>query len=132
MNAFSGLRPRSPIPVCAARPTGPLLEIRFQGESSEATDASAREHTESGGWEEGKADPDYEAVKEALLLARTDARNPSQIEVPIPLDAPPEVKAGLGSVAAQFEVRKANLMVYKRHEAEIAPILKAFLQTSEE
>ncbi len=33
---------------------------------------------------------------------------------------------------AELEVRKANVLIYKRHEAELAPILDALLELSEE
>jgi hypothetical protein len=129
-NAYSGLLPRNIIPECSALPTGPIIEIEFKGASAgEGAGLPAGGESASGAAAE-KQDPDYEAVKEALFLAYTDAENPSAIEVEIPPDAPPEVKAKMAEIAAMFEVRKANMTLYKRHEAELAPILKAFLQTS--
>jgi hypothetical protein len=149
-NPYCGLLPRGVPPACSALPTGPVVELQFQGDvllppsqlkSSQKADVqtdtgsgAAGQGTgpavePGGGW---KADPDYERVKEALILARTDAANPSAFEFEIPPDAPAEVRAEMASTAAEFAVRKANAAVYQRHQAVLEPILRAFLQLSEE
>jgi len=42
-----------------------------------------------------------------------------------------EAKAELAAFAAELAVRKANALLYKRREAELAPVLEALLQLSE-
>jgi hypothetical protein len=130
-NPYCGLYPRNIIPPCAALPTGPLIEISLEGESGADTALAAANDTLAADTGEEKQDPDYERVRNALLLARMDADNPSALEFDIPPDAPPEVKAKIASIAAEFAPRKANVLVYKRHEAELAPILDALLELSE-
>jgi hypothetical protein len=48
--------------------------------------------------------------------------------IEIPSDAPPEVKAELAAIQAEYKVRLTNVAVYKRHEAVLAPILQVFLR----
>ena len=131
VNLYCGLLPRSLPPACSALPTGPLVEISFAGESGADAAGAAANDTLAAGTAEEKPDPEYERVRNALLLARMDADNPSALEFDIPPDAPPEVKAEIASIAAEFAPRKANVLVYKRHEAELAPILDALLELSE-
>jgi hypothetical protein len=50
--------------------------------------------------------------------------------IEIPSDAPPEVKAELAAIQAEYKVRLTNVAVYKRHEAVLAPIIDSFLKTS--
>jgi len=138
-NPYCGLLPGNIIPPCAALPTGPFIEIKFEGEmvalpaalaGKESTGVSVAGSAGAPAAEE-TADPDYERVRNALLLARMDADNPSALEFDIPPDAPPEAKAEIAKIAAEFAPRKANVLVYKRHEAELAPILDALLELSE-
>jgi len=139
-NYRCGLLPGVLLPSCASLPTGPLLEIVWSGED-EADGASAAE-TAAGGAPgaprfeadargDARDDAEYERVKDALLLARIDADKLEQFEIPIPPDAPPEAKAELAAFAAELAVRKANALLYKRREAELAPVLEALLQLSE-
>jgi hypothetical protein len=130
-NAYCGLLPLPNPPACSALPTGPLVEISLAIESGADTAGVAANDTLAADTAKEKPDPEYERVKEALLLARMDADNPSALEFDIPPDAPPEVKAKIASIAAEFAPRKANVLVYKRHEAELAPILDALLELSE-
>jgi hypothetical protein len=120
-NPYCGLLPYEVPPVCSSLPTGPILELNYIRETP-----SEFEVLQSAAAEE-KPDPEYERVKEALILAKMDAADPSQLEVEIPPDAPPEAKKELREYASLFAVRKANLAVYKRHEAALAPILEALL-----
>jgi hypothetical protein len=136
-NAYSGLLPRNIIRTCSALPTGPLIEITYEVKRG-VDEAGGAAAAQAGAGEAGagstageKSDPDYERVKEALFLARMDAANPSALEFEIPADAPAEAKAELAALAAEFAVRKANVIVYKRHEAELAPVFKALFQLSE-
>jgi hypothetical protein len=130
-NAYCGLLPLPNPPTCAALPTGPLVEISLAGESGADAALAAGEEPSGVPAADEAADPEYERVRNALLLARMDADNPSALEFDIPPDAPPEVKAEIASIAAEFAPRKANVLVYKRHEAELAPILDALLELSE-
>ena len=130
-NPYCGLLPANIIPPCAALPTGPLVEISLAGESGADAALAAANDTLAADTAKENPDPDYVRVKEALLLARMDADNLSALEFDIPPDAPPEVKAEMTSIAAEFAARKANVLVYKRREAELAPILDALLELSE-
>jgi hypothetical protein len=130
-NAYCGLLPLPNPHACSALPTGPLVEISLAIESGADTTGAAANDTLAADTAKEKPDPEYERVKEALLLARMDADNPSALEFDIPPDAPPEVKAELSTIAAEFAVRRANILMYKRHEAELAPILDALLELSE-
>lgn len=130
-NPYCGLMPGNIIPPCAALPTGPLIEISLAGESGADAALAPANDTLAADTAEEKPDPDYERVRNALLLARMDADDPSALEFDIPPDAPPEVKAKIASIAAEFAPRKANVLMYKRHEAELAPILDALLELSE-
>jgi hypothetical protein len=130
-NAYCGLLPLPNPHACSALPTGPLVEISLAIESGADTTGAAGEESTGAPAAEETADPEYERVRNALLLARMDADNPSALEFDIPPDAPPEVKAEIASIAAEFAPRKANVLVYKRHEAELAPILDALLELSE-
>lgn len=124
VNPYLGLLPGQTYSECSALPTGPLVELEYVSKAP-------LEFEESAAAEE-KPDPEYERVKEALILAKMDTADPSQLEVEIPPDAPPEAKKELREYASLFAVRKANLAVYKRHEAALAPILEALLgETSE-
>jgi hypothetical protein len=130
-NYYCGLLPRDTPPACSSLPTGPLLEISLAGESGADAAGAAANDTLAADTAKEKPDPEYVRVKEALLLARIDADNLSQLEIEIPPDAPAEAKAAIASVAAEFAVRKANVLMYKRHEVELAPILDALLELSE-
>ena len=138
-NAYCGLLPLPNPHACSALPTGPFIEITFEGEMVALPAALAgKESTgvsvagSAGAPAAGEpVDADYERVKNALFLARMDADNPSALEFDIPPDAPPEVKAEIASIAAEFAARKANVLMYQRHEAELAPILDALLELSE-
>jgi hypothetical protein len=129
-NPYCGLFPGNIIPPCAALPTGPLVEISLAIESGADPAGAAGEEPTGVPAADEAADPEYERVRNALLLARMDADNPSALEFDIPPDAPPEVKAEIASIAAEFAPRKANVLVYRRHEAELAPILDALLELS--
>jgi hypothetical protein len=129
-NPYCGLLPRGTPPACAALPTGPLVEISLAGESGADAAGDAGEESTGAPAADEAADFEYERVRNALLLARMDADNPSALEFDIPPDAPPEVKAEIASIAAEFAARKANVLVYKRREAELAPILDALLELS--
>jgi len=158
-NYYCGLLPRGVPSPCSELPTGPILEIKYTGDllhpSPEGAHAgkpggaapaktpgvapgAGKTPPAAGEAAAAKApapeeapDPEYERVKEALLLARIDADNPSALEIEIPADAPAEAKAELGALAAGLAVRKANVRVYKRHEAELGPLLEALCQLSE-
>ena len=120
VNPYLGLLPRITYPECSALPTGPLVELEYMKPVYDfeiVASATAEE----------KPDPEYERVKEALILAQMDAADPSSLEIEIPPDAPPEAKKELRAMAALFTVRKANVAVFKRHEAALAPILEALL-----
>lgn len=138
INPYCGVLPRSIISPCAELPTGPMVEIEYNREPvaipgaspEEPAAADARSSEKKGAGE--KEDADYERVKEALLLAYTDAANPEALEVEIPPDVPADAKAALASYAAELARRKANVVIYKRHAAELAPILKVFFQLSEQ
>jgi len=122
VNPYAGVLPRSTPSICSALPTGPMVVIEFKGGPVEETPNV----TEA----EELSDPEYERVKEALIMARIDAANPSALTIEIPADAPPAVKAELASVQAEYAVRLANLEVYRRHEAVLAPIIESFLRTA--
>jgi hypothetical protein len=146
-NPYCGLLPRNIIAPCAAVSTGPFVELGFEeslislpakysektaGAAAEETGEAAKTPAEGTPAADEKADAAYEGVRNALLMAHLDAANPEALEFPIPPDAPVEVKAEIASIAAEFAVRKANMLVYKRHEAELAPILDALLELSDE
>jgi hypothetical protein len=118
-------------PDCDELPTGPVVEIKFGGGQEPDVPGIAANDTAAAEAAREKPDPEYERVKEALFLARIDAANPGALEIEIPADAPAEAKAELAPIAAEFAVRKANVLVYKRHEAELAPILDALFETIE-
>jgi len=149
VNPFAGHLPLPTPSECSSLPTGPFIEIRFEGETvalpaalagkgstagsiAEPAGAPATEEKPAAGEKpagQEKADAEYERVKEALFLAQVDAANPEALEFEIPSDAPPDVKANLVALAAEFAVRKANVILYKRHEAALAPLLEALTQT---
>ena len=150
-NYYCGLLPRGVPAACSELPTGPILEIKYTGDLLHPAAEGAPAEKPAGAATTGKAppaaggaaaakapapeekpDPDYERVKEALLLARIDADNPSALEIQIPDDAPAEAKAELRALAAELAVRKENVRVYKRHETELGPLLKALCQLSEQ
>lgn len=130
VNPFAGQLPLPTPSECSSLPTGPLVEITFEGETvatpAAIAGAPAAEEKPAAG---ENPDPEYERVKDALFLAQVDAADPSALEFEIPSDAPPELKANLAALAAEFAVRKSNLIIYKLHEAELAPLLEALTQT---
>jgi hypothetical protein len=128
-NAYCGLHPLPNPPACSALPTGPLIEISLAIESGADTALAAANDTLAADTAKEKPDPDYERVRNALFLAQVDAANPEALEFEMPSDAPPELKANLAALAAEFAVRKSNLIIYKLHEAELAPLLDALTQT---
>lgn len=137
VNYYCGLLPRPAAPSCVALPTGPMLQISFEGDllhPSAPLDAGQGAATQASGEAaaEAKPDPEHERVRDALLLARTDAENPSAIEVEIPPDSPPEVKAELAKISALYAARRANVLVYKRHKSVLATLLEALTQLSNE
>jgi hypothetical protein len=131
-NIYCGLLPRGLPPACSSLPTGPLLEIQDSGEPAVDNAPVAVGPASLGAATEAEADPEYEAVKEALFLARSDAANPTALDCEIPSDAPAEVKQELAVIAAGYSLRKANLLAYRRHESTLAPLLDAFLLTPPE
>jgi hypothetical protein len=133
VNPYAGVLPRNILQSCAELPTGPMIEMFYGGRPQEeqALAETGQEAAGSGAAAEA-TDPEYERVKEALFLAYADAANPSAVEIEIPTDAPSEVKAKLAEIRAEFAVRRENLAVYRRHEAELAPVLEALLHFSEE
>ena len=139
VNPYCGLLPRNIISPCAELPTGPMIEIQYHREPVEVPGSATEEQAAAEGQRHGekkpssseKEDADYERVRNALLMACTDAANPEALEFEIPPDLPAEAKAGLAPYAAELAKRKANVLMYKRHEAELAPLLKALLQLSE-
>ena len=128
-NAYCGLLPLPNPHACSALPTGPLVEISLAIESGADTALAAANDTLAADTAKEKPDPDYERVRNALFLAQVDAANPEALEFEMPSDAPPELKANLAALAAEFAVRKSNLIIYKLHEAELAPLLDALTQT---
>lgn len=123
VNPYAGVLPRNILTTCAALATGPVVEIQYKGEP--------REEAPNVAEAEEVPDPEYERVKEALIMARIDAADTSAITIEIPPDAPPAVKAELAAVQAEYAVRLANVAVYRRHEAVLAPILEKFLRTAD-
>jgi hypothetical protein len=77
-------------------------------------------------------DPEHDRVGDALILARADASKPSTLGVQIPPDAPPELKAQPAALKTEFAARVTNVAVYRRHEAELAPIPDVLLLTGEQ
>jgi hypothetical protein len=124
VNPYAGVLPRNTLPTCAALPTGPMIEIELKAIPEEEAPIVAEA--------EGLPDPEYERVREALIMARIDAADTSALTIEIPPDAPPAVKAELASLQAEFAVRLANVAVYRRHEAVLAPILEKFLRTADQ
>lgn len=122
VNPYAGVLPRSTPPTCSALPTGPMVEIEFTGgPEEEGAEVAATEEL---------PDPEYERLKEALILAQIDAADPSVLKIEIPSDAPSEVKAELEALQAEYAVRIANVAVYRRHEAVLAPILESLMRTA--
>jgi hypothetical protein len=143
VNYYCGLLPRPVPPPCSALPTGPIVEISFEGDmlhpalprdagGGAADGASGAAAGAGSSGAEAEPDPEYERVRNALFLARADAEYPSAIEVEIPPDAPAEVKAELAKISAEYAVRRSNVLVYKKHEAVLAPLLEALMQLSNE
>ncbi len=122
VNPYAGLLPRNTLVACASLPTGPMIAIELRAVSNDETPIIAEA--------EGLPDPEYERVKEALIMAKIDAADTSALTIEIPPDAPPEVKAELAAVQAEYAVRLANVALYRRHEAVLAPILESFLRTA--
>jgi len=122
VNPYAGVLPRNILSSCAALPTGPMVEIELRTVPEEESPIVAEA--------EGLSDPEYERVKEALIMARIDAADPSALTIEVPPDAPPAVKAELVALQAAYAVRIENVAVYRRHEAVLAPILETFLRTS--
>jgi hypothetical protein len=127
VNPYAGVLPRNILHACAELPTGPMIEMTYGGEpGEEQADAAAQGAAAPA----ETPNPEYDRVKEALLLAHLDAANPSAIDIEIPPDAPPEVKAKMAEIRAEFAVRRDNLAVYIRHEAELAPVLETLLEAA--
>jgi hypothetical protein len=120
VNAYAGVLPGSTPPTCSALPTGPMIAIELRAVPEEEAPIIAET--------EGSSDPEYERVKEALIMAKIDAADTSALTIEIPPDAPPAVKAELAAVQAEYAVRLANVAVYRRHESVLAPILEKFLR----
>lgn len=123
VNPYAGVLPRNTLDICAALPTGPMIEIELRAIPEEEAPIIAEA--------EELPDPEYERVKEALIMARIDAADTSALTIEIPPDAPPAVKAELAAVQAEYAVRLANVTVYRRHEAVLAPILESLLGTAD-
>ena len=122
VNPYAEVLPRNILSTCPALPTGPMIEIELKrGPEEEAPIAAEAEEL---------PDPEYERVKEALIMARIDAADTSALTIEIPPDTPPAVKAELAALQAEYAVRLANVAVYRRHEAVLAPILESFLRTA--
>ena len=124
VNPYAGVLPRNILSACSALPTGPMVEVEFKGGPEEELPNIAEA--------EELPDPEYERVKEALILAKIDAADTSALTIEIPADAPPAVKAELAALQAEYAVRLANVAVYRRHEAVLAPILGSFLRTPDQ
>jgi hypothetical protein len=121
VNPYTGVLPRNILSTCSSLPTGPIIEIGLktvpEGEATSTAEA------------EEMLDPEYERVKEALILALIDAADTSALTIEIPPDAPPAVKEKIAEVQAEYAVRIANVAVYRRHKAVLTPILEKFLRT---
>jgi hypothetical protein len=124
VNPYAGVLPRNILPTCSALPTGPTIEIEIRTVPEEEAPIAAEA--------EGLSDPEYERVKVALIMARIDAADTSALTIEIPPDAPPAVKAELAAMQAEYAVRLANVAVYRRHEAVLAPILEKFLRPADQ
>ena len=123
VNPYAGVLPRNILATCSALPTGPMVEIELKGGPEEEAPNVAEA--------EELPDPEYERVKEALIMAQIDAADPSALMIEVPPDAPPAVKTELAAVQAEYAVRLENVAVYRRHEAVLAPILEKFSMTAD-
>lgn len=128
VNYYCGLLPRDVPRACSTLPTGPLVEIVFSGDLLQLP---ARGDSGTTAADDEELDPDYERVRNALLLARADAADSAAIEFVVPPDAPAEAKASLNELAAEFATRRANMRLYRKYEAVLAPLLDALLTTPE-
>lgn len=127
-NYYCGLLPRDVPRACSSLPTGPLVEIVFSGD---LLLPPARSESGTTAADDEVLDPEYERVRSALLLARADAADSAAIEFVVPPDAPAEVKARLNELAAEFATRRANVRLYRKHEAVLAPLLDVVPTTPE-
>ncbi|MCU0253510.1 MAG: hypothetical protein MUE47_03120 [Acidobacteria bacterium] len=126
VNSYCGLLPRDVPLACSTLPTGPLVEIAFSGDLLQLPMRDDAGTTVAGAEE---ADPEYERVRNALVQARADAADPATIEFVVPPDAPAEVEASLNELAAEFATRRANVLLFRKYEAVLAPLLDALLTT---
>ena len=124
VNPYAGVLPRNLLPTCSALPTGPMIEIELRSVPEEEAPNVAEA--------EELPDPEYERVKEALIMARIDAADTSALTIEIPPDAPAAVKQELAALQAEYAVRLANVAIYRRHEGVLAPILESFLRTTDQ
>jgi hypothetical protein len=100
----------SALAACSAVESGPLLEIRAAGGAPVAGGDAVADALRQAGLDA----PAWEALKEALILARLDVERGVLAA---------EEAAG-GELRAP-EVRRANADVYRRHAAALAPLLDA-------
>jgi hypothetical protein len=119
LNAIESEQAReTAVTACSAIPSGPIMVMR-PGEHSFITGTGPKS-LDAALKAAGLSEKDYEALKEALFLARMDAEMGTLQAVQAAAGGDPEMRR-------VFAVRQADANLYRKHAVQLGPLLDALI-----